>query len=116
MYVMAEAYRFASTGDKDAQQRGLEAFAALEFLNKVTGNSSATAQFRFSLLLLLLLLWKVYDETHTGIKGYPARSVVHLLPIGVGGQWWSSPTEPGWLFKGNTSSDESELFELLKFC
>ena len=79
MYVMAEAYRFAATGAADAQQRGMEAFAAMEFLNSVTG-----------------------------ITGYPARSVVRILRIHQGGEWWPSPTHSGWTYKGNTSSDESD--------
>ena len=80
-YLIAEAHRFAATGEQEAHDRGIAALRALEMLNRVTG-----------------------------IDGFCARSVIDgALPAHIGGRWWISHVAPykGWHWKGDTSSDET---------
>ena len=42
----------------------------------------------------------------TGVRGLMARSVVEENVTTGGGDWYNSSTEPGWKWKGDTSSDE----------
>ena len=78
MYLAAEAYRFAVTHDPDAR-----------------------AKARRSVELLMRL------ESITGIPGFYARSFVSKdEPRPHGGEWHETP-DGKWLWKGDTSSDES---------
>jgi hypothetical protein len=49
-------------------------------------------------------------ERITGRPGFPARAISHPDEPGHAtrsqGEWHASPVEPGWLWKGDTSSDE----------
>eukprot|EP01104_Vermistella_antarctica_P006857 TRINITY_DN1754_c0_g3_i1.p1 TRINITY_DN1754_c0_g3~~TRINITY_DN1754_c0_g3_i1.p1 ORF type:complete len:734 (+),score=146.91 TRINITY_DN1754_c0_g3_i1:742-2943(+) len=80
-YVVAEAFRYATTKDPAAKAACWHAFEGMEMLNNITG-----------------------------IKGLMARSVLNSthVPAGTGGIWYNStvPAWPGWVWKANTSSDE----------
>merc|ERR1712137_258276 len=77
MYLASQCFRYAATKDPQAKQSAWEAFKGLSLLNYVTG-----------------------------IKGLPARSAYHGLTPPTGGTWHNSSTMPGWIWKGDTSSDE----------
>ena len=77
IYLGAQAYRFAVTGEPDAR-----------------------AKAKRSMELLMRL------EEITGIPGFPARSfVAKTEPVPADGQWHST-SDGEWLWKGDTSSDE----------
>jgi hypothetical protein len=77
LYVAAEAFRFAVTGDAQARKNSWESLQALMFLEKVTG-----------------------------IPGFAARSVVPTTqPKPDHGEWHRS-ADGRWWWKGDTSSDE----------
>ena len=77
IYLAAECYRYAITKDPDAKKNAIKAFEAMERL-----------------------------ETITGIKGFPARSLVAAdESTGQGGEWHLTPDKK-WKWKGDTSSDE----------
>ena len=79
MYIAAEAYRFALTGDPEAKKLARSSLEALMRL-----------------------------ESITGIPGFPARSFAPLDGSVVlkDGEWHISEVEPGYQWKGDTSSDE----------
>eukprot|EP01102_Stenamoeba_stenopodia_P019004 TRINITY_DN7060_c0_g4_i2.p1 TRINITY_DN7060_c0_g4~~TRINITY_DN7060_c0_g4_i2.p1 ORF type:complete len:802 (-),score=153.57 TRINITY_DN7060_c0_g4_i2:157-2529(-) len=79
IYLASQCFRYAVTGDPVAKQNAWTTFEAMEFLNNVTG-----------------------------IKGYMARSFAKPNDgSGAGGQnWYNSTAYPGWIWKGDTSSDE----------
>ena len=79
IYLGAAAMRYSLTKSEQDQRRAREAFAAM------------------------LLL-----EAKTGLPGFPARAVVkkgEQVTLGSG-EWHESP-DPEWLWKGDTSSDET---------
>jgi hypothetical protein len=77
LYVAAEAFRFGSTGDPQAQKNAWESLQALMFLERVTG-----------------------------IPGFAARSLVATTqPKPSHGEWHKS-ADGRWWWKGDTSSDE----------
>ncbi len=81
LYVCAESFRFAVTGEPEAQELA-----------------------RRSLFALL-------DLVHvTGIPGFPARALIRegerVHQSDPGPNWYASPTQPGVLYKADTSSDE----------
>ena len=78
IYLGAQAYRYAVTRDPEARARAQRSLAALMRLEQITG-----------------------------VPGFYARSFVAAEdPRPVGGEW--HPTSDGrWLWKGDTSSDES---------
>jgi hypothetical protein len=79
LYIAAEAYRYAVTGDKEAKQYARESLDALLWLEEITG-----------------------------ISGFPARAIRGVGDPGFGNghpEW--HPTKDGkWEWKGETSSDE----------
>ncbi|HAV61762.1 MAG TPA: hypothetical protein DCY13_05295, partial [Verrucomicrobiales bacterium] len=77
MYLAAQSFRFAVTGDEEARARATRAFDAIVRLLDITGH-----------------------------PGFPARSFVTKdEPHEAGGEW--HPTRDGqWVWKGDTSSDE----------
>lgn len=75
-YVAAQCFRYAVTKDPQAKKDGWRSFEAMEFLNNVTG-----------------------------IKGLMARSVLNQTTPPTS-QWHLSTVYPGWVWKGDTSSDE----------
>ncbi|MBD3177290.1 MAG: hypothetical protein GF320_19120 [Armatimonadia bacterium] len=79
IYLAAECYRYACTGEPGARDRARESMEALLRLEEVTG-----------------------------IPGFPARAVVSVDETDVrrsGGEWHASPCGQ-WVWKGDTSSDE----------
>lgn len=78
IYLGAQAYRYAATGEADARSK---------------------AQRAVRLLLRL--------EEITGVPGFPARSFVSREEgVPAGGEWHPTP-DGRWLWKGDTSSDET---------
>ena len=81
LYVAAQSFRFAVTRDPAAREQATRSMAALLRL-----------------------------ESITGLPGFPARAISHPDEPGhearSKGEWRPSPVEPGWLWKGDTSSDE----------
>lgn len=87
MHGMGEAYRYMTTGEESARQQAWRAFEALEKLNIVTG----------------------------GYPAYPARSYCYIADgdHGCGNadgeeRWHNSTTMEGYMWKGDTSSDETD--------
>jgi len=82
MYIAAEAFRYAATGDPQAAARARESMNALLFLESVTG-----------------------------MPGFPARAVTHRSEAEFGnhsgGEWHRTP-DGEWEWKGDTSSDEMD--------
>ncbi|MFM2094865.1 MAG: hypothetical protein RIS70_1989 [Planctomycetota bacterium] len=78
LYVAAEAFCYAVTGDVEAQRNARRSLEAMMRL-----------------------------ETITGIPGFPARSIVPIAqdPRPDGGEWHRS-ADGKWWWKGDTSSDE----------
>ncbi len=78
LYVAAEAFRFAATGDPQAKANARRSLDALLFLERITG-----------------------------IPGFAARSIVPIEqdPRGHRGEWHRS-ADNRWWWKGDTSSDE----------
>ncbi|HXT40474.1 MAG TPA: hypothetical protein VN887_10685 [Candidatus Angelobacter sp.] len=78
IYLGAEAYRYAATHDPEARGRAQRALRALMRLEEITG-----------------------------IPGFYARSFLSVdEPRPGGGEWHPTP-DGNWLWKGDTSSDES---------
>ena len=77
IYLAAQSFRYAVTGETEAYNNAVKAFEAMERL-----------------------------ETITPISGFPARSFAQIDEnTGRGGEW--HPTKDGkWKWKGDTSSDE----------
>jgi len=77
LYLAAECFRYAATGDPEAKRNAIETFQAMERLVRVTG-----------------------------IKGFPARAIARRGEYrGAGGEWHPIPGEDA-EWKGDTSSDE----------
>ncbi|RMD95021.1 MAG: hypothetical protein D6814_13835 [Calditrichaeota bacterium] len=77
MYMAAEAFRFAVTGNPEAQKNAWETFAALERL-----------------------------ESITPIEGFPARSFERIGFKFADRDRWHPTADREWDWKGTTSSDE----------
>ncbi|CCW34396.1 hypothetical protein CTKA_00590 [Chthonomonas calidirosea] len=81
LYLAAQSFRYAVTGEKEAAERA-----------------------RRSLRALLDLVYV------TGVPGFPARALIRpgerVFQSDPGPNWYLSPTMPGTFFKGDTSSDE----------
>jgi hypothetical protein len=77
IYLAAESFRYASTGEQEAYDNAVRTFLAMERL-----------------------------ETTTPISGFPARSFAKIdEDIGTHGEWHPTP-DGQWKWKGDTSSDE----------
>lgn len=84
--VAAEALRYKATGIEEAKRNAWSLYRGMKFLVEVTG-----------------------------VSGLPARSVVRdddNQTGSIGDDWHASVTNPGWLWKGDTSSDEVLLSSL----
>jgi len=77
MYLAAQSYRYAVTGEPEARKRASRAFEAIVRLLDITGH-----------------------------PGFPARSFVATGERHDNGEWHPTP-DGKWLWKGDTSSDES---------
>lgn len=78
--IAAEAFRYQVTKDMKAWHNAWSLYEGLKFLVEVTG-----------------------------VNGLPARSVVRGN-VSTSDEWHVSTSSPGWLWKGDTSSDEVRLF------
>ncbi len=76
IYLAAQCFRYAVTGDTAAKRRAIHTFEAMERLERITG-----------------------------IPGFPARSYVPADQPTYGGEWHLTP-DGKWKWKGDTSSDE----------
>ncbi|HEU4752090.1 MAG TPA: transcriptional regulator, partial [Armatimonadota bacterium] len=78
--------------------------AAQCFRYAVGGSSDAKEQAQRSVRALMRL------ESITGVPGFPARAISSTTEPGYEnrskGEWHESTVEPGWMWKGDTSSDE----------
>lgn len=87
IYLASQCFRYAVTKDPQAKADADRAFSGLQFLNNITG-----------------------------VHGLMARSLWPGInpPAGTGGTWHNSTTDPGFVWKGDTSSDEvvGHLFAL----
>lgn len=80
MYTASQAFRYAATKDPAAKAEALTRFEALLFLYEASAGVAA---------------------------GFPARSAARVGDtIFSGGTWHNSSRRPGWVWKGDTSSDE----------
>jgi len=80
IYLAAESFRYAVTGDPKAKENAKECYEAMRRLEQLTG-----------------------------IEGFPARAAVRRDSTNVaksGGEWHQSSVDPSWDWKGDTSSDE----------
>jgi hypothetical protein len=77
IYLGAQCFRYAVTGEQDAKQNAIRAFEAMERL-----------------------------ETITPISGFPARSYVRHDEDTDGRGEWHATADGEWKWKGDTSSDE----------
>ncbi len=80
IYLAAESFRYAVTGDPKAKANARECYQAMRRLEELTG-----------------------------ITGFPARAAVRKGDTSVvksGGEWHVSSIDPSWEWKGDTSSDE----------
>eukprot|EP01127_Copromyxa_protea_P019902 TRINITY_DN6553_c0_g1_i2.p1 TRINITY_DN6553_c0_g1~~TRINITY_DN6553_c0_g1_i2.p1 ORF type:complete len:615 (-),score=101.90 TRINITY_DN6553_c0_g1_i2:48-1892(-) len=77
MYLAGECFRYSITKDPEVKKNAWKYFEGLEFLVNVTG-----------------------------IPGLMARSALYQNEFPQGGTWHHSKTYPGWIWKGDTSSDE----------
>lgn len=80
IYLAAESFRYAATGDPKARENARECYRAMRRLEELTG-----------------------------ISGFPARAAVRKgvgSVVKSGGEWHESSVDSGWEWKGDTSSDE----------
>lgn len=78
MYIAAESFRHAVTGEKDARDNAAEGFRAMLRLEQITG-----------------------------ISGFPARSFIKIgEDLQPGDGEWHTTADGVWRWKGDTSSDE----------
>lgn len=80
IYCAAQVFQYAATRDAAARERARKSFNALLELERLTG-----------------------------IPGFPARSIIRKDETGYyqsRGEWHESPTDPNYIWKGDTSSDE----------
>lgn len=77
VYAAGLAFKFAVTRQEEDRQRAWHRFEAIEFLHLVTD-----------------------------IPGMVARSILNQSHIPPSAVWYQSKTFPGWVWKGDTSSDE----------
>lgn len=100
-YVAAESFRYAVTGAPDALANARESFAALEFLQTITGTNHFVAR----------------TAVPKGVEPYADRNRTYSDPEFAAeriddARWkkveerWRPSADGEWLWKGDTSSDE----------
>jgi len=101
LYLVAEAHRYAVTGAADAKANAAEAFAAMEFLQTVTGTSGFVAR---------TVVPSDWTSVADGNRAYTDQEVAERLAREA--RWkkvtsrWRKSDDGKWLWKGDTSSDE----------
>ena len=78
LFLAAESFRYAATKDPSAKESSTRTFNALRRL-----------------------------MTITGVPGLTARTICKVEDNCSGGTWYESTVEPGWMWKGDASSDDT---------
>ncbi|HUW59799.1 MAG TPA: two-component regulator propeller domain-containing protein [Candidatus Bathyarchaeia archaeon] len=101
MYLAAECYRYAATKDPDARQRAVSAYTALLDLQRYTGTTGFVAR---------TVVPDSWTSVHDANRAYSDRERADMAAEDVRNkpveQRWRPATREGWLWKGDTSSDE----------
>lgn len=90
-YVVAASMRTAITGDETDRKSAWRAFEALEMLGNITGVPGLVGRTMCS------------PEEQLGNRAHPTKGCGD--PTEVDSNWYASSTMPGWVWKGDTSSD-----------
>lgn len=100
-YLVAEAYRWAATGDPSAKRNAQEAFAALEFLQTVTGTKGFLAR------TVVPAHWtRMADPNLSYSPQERARLLAEDPRERIVERRWRLTDDLKWLWKGDASSDE----------
>lgn len=100
-YLVAEAYRWAVTKDPEAKKNAQEAFAAMEFLQTVTGTKGFIAR------TVIPADWKTMaDPNRTYTPQEKARMLAEDPREKFVENRWRLSADGKWRWKGDTSSDE----------
>ena len=102
MYLAMESYRYAVTGDPEAKKNAINAFHALKFLQTVTGTAGFVAR------SVIPVIWKRMADLNETISNRQfADRMVHNPREKKVEKHWRPSKDGKWLWKGDTSSDES---------
>jgi hypothetical protein len=101
LYLAAESYRYAVTGAADARANAREAYAAMEYLQTVTGTSGFVAR------TVIPSNWTMMADINESFTDQEAadRRAREARWKKVENRWRKS-ADGKWLWKGDTSSDE----------
>ncbi len=101
MYVAAEAFRYAATGDKNARNNATAAFQAIDFLHQVTESDGFFAR------TVVPATWeRMADPNRTYTLQQIAEDRAHDARFKRVEVRWRPSSDGLWLWKGDTSSDE----------
>jgi hypothetical protein len=101
LYVGAEAFRYAVTGDPEAARFARESYRAMEFLQTVTGTPGFVAR------TVIPIEWdRMADRNRTYTPQQVAAERVGNPRFKRVENRWRKSSEGKWLWKGDTSSDE----------
>jgi hypothetical protein len=101
MYLAMESYRYAVTRSPDAKSNADAAFAALEFLQTVTGTPSFVAR------TVVPVSWtQMADANEEVSKIQAVERRRHDPRYKIVEERWRPSADGKWLWKGDTSSDE----------
>jgi Two component regulator propeller len=101
LYVGAEAYRFAMTGDREAAQHARESYRAMEYLQTVTETPGFVAR------TVIPAEWDgMADRNRTYTPQEVAAERVANPRFRLVEDRWRKSRDGKWLWKGDTSSDE----------
>jgi len=101
MYVAAEAYRYAATGDEDAKRNATAAFRAVDFLHQVTESDGFFAR------TVIPASWEhMADPNRTYTPQQIAEEQARNARFKRVDIRWRPSSDGQWLWKGDTSSDE----------
>lgn len=100
-YIVAEAYRYAATGSKEARQNAVDSFKAMEFLQTVTGTSGFIAR------TVVPSNWtRMADPNRSHTPQERAEMLADNAREKIVERRWRLSDDLKWLWKGDTSSDE----------
>lgn len=101
MYLAMESYRYAVTGDPGAKRHADEAYAALEFLQTVTGTTGFVAR------TVVPSDWtRMADANEQVTVSEAVERRVRDPRNKIVEERWRPSADGRWLWKGDTSSDE----------
>lgn len=102
LYLNAECYRFAVTGAEDARRNAIQTYRALEFLQTVTGTPGFVAR------TVIPAHWtQMADANRTYTPQEEAEHLARDPRWKKVEQRWRPSADGKWLWKGDTSSDET---------